>query len=289
MFTRLLILFFLLPAALHCDTLKQTYTFVEPKIYSSDLIGGCPKHFEILQIPDGKTTYRINAKIIAKTYELNGCSIELGKVRYVNFTKQTSLDLRSLKHQVTDLFMTNYPTMAIQKLDVFPRGFIDSLPANPKAVFDKDAYDNNNGVFYVLDDNDIRRYFDYTIDGTLSILYSHKKIDRKETITSSNSILKLVPFTSFRGKPLVKLPDQAQRFRRTIREDEPILDRYLEPIPLVLRGSRVSVQVENGRVIVEFIATATQEGALYDIITIEKSDKKRAKAKVIGENKVELQ
>ncbi|MDQ1297897.1 MAG: flagellar basal body P-ring formation protein FlgA, partial [Campylobacterota bacterium] len=67
------------------------------------------------------------------------------------------------------------------------------------------------------------------------------------------------------------------------------VDRYLEPLPIVLKGAKVSVQVQNESVIVEFIATATQEGALYDIITIEKSDKKRAKAKVIGENRVELQ
>ena len=58
---------------------------------------------------------------------------------------------------------------------------------------------------------------------------------------------------------------------------------------MVLRGSKVNVIIQNGSVIVEFIATATQEGKLYDIITIEKADGKRSRAKIIGENKVELQ
>jgi flagellar basal body P-ring formation protein FlgA len=289
MFTRLLILLFLIFATSQCDTLKQTYTFNEAKIYSSDLVNGCPKRFEILQIPEGKNTYRINAQIIAKAYELNGCNIDITKVRYVNFTKQTTLNLSPLKKQLYDSFMTNYPTMIIQKIDIFPRAFVESLPEYFTAVFDKDICDNNNGTFYVIDGNGIRRYFDFTLEATLNVLHSNNKITRNTIISSSNTAIKLVPFTQFRGKPLSALPNQAQRFRRSIRENEPIVDRYLEPLPIVLKGAKVSAQVQNGLVIVEFIATATQEGALYDIITIEKSDNKRAKAKVIGENRVELQ
>lgn len=289
MYLRLMILVSLFFAIARCDTLQQTYTFRDPKIYSSDLISGCSKHFEILQIPDGKTTYRINVQIIAKTYELNGCSVDVGRVRYVNFTKETSLDITPLKQQLTDVFILAYPTMTIEKLNVFPRGFIESIPQNAKAVFDRDITDRNDGTFYVLDKNGVRRYFDFSLEASLPVLHSSQKINRNDVLTSTNSSLKVVRFAQFRGKPLSSLPNDRERFRRTLRENTPIVDRYLEPLPIVLKGSKVSVQVKNGRVIVEFIATATQEGALYDIITIEKSDKKRAKAKVIGENQVELQ
>jgi flagella basal body P-ring formation protein FlgA len=289
MYQRLLTFLFLLFATAQCDTLKQTYTFNEPKIYSSDLVSGCPKRFEILQIPDGKSTYRINAQIITKAFELNGCSVDATKVRYVNFTKHTQLNVLPLKQQLYDAFMTHYPAMIIQKIDVFPRGFLESLPMHSTAVFDKDICDTNNGTFYVPDESGVRRYFDFTLEATLNVLHSNQKINRSTIISSSNTSIKLVPFTQFRGIPLSTLPDQIQRFRRSIRENEPIVERYLEPLPIVLKGGKVNVQVQNDTVIVEFIATATQEGALYDIITIEKSDKKRAKAKVIGENRVELQ
>jgi flagella basal body P-ring formation protein FlgA len=284
----MILLYFILSPA-WCDTLKQTYTFKEPKIYSSDLVSGCPKRFEILQIPDGKITYRINAQIIVKAFELNGCSVDVTKVRYINFTKETTLNLLPLKKQLYDTFMTNYPAMIIQKIDVFPRGFIESLPEYSTAVFDKNICDNNNGTFYVLDESGVRRYFDFTLEATLNVLHSNQKITRNSIISPSNTAIKLIPFTKFRGIPIGTLPPQAHRFSRSIRENEPIVDRYLEPLPIVLKGAKVSVQVQNGSVIVEFIGTATQEGALYDIITIEKSDKKRAKAKVIGENRVELQ
>ena len=289
MFSRVFILVILFFTTAQCDTLKQTYTFNEPKIYSSDLISGCPKRFEVLQIPEGKTTYRINAQIVAKTFELNGCSVDITKVRYINFTKQTTLNLVPLKKQLYDAFMTNYPAMIIQKIDVFPRGFIESLPQHSTAVFDKDICDNDHGTFYILDESGVRRYFDFSLEATLNVLHSNQKITRNTVISTSNTAIKLVPFTQFRGKPLSSLPDLTQRFRRSIQENEPIIDRYLEPLPMVLKGAKVNVQVQIDAVIVEFIATATQEGALYDIITIEKSDKKRVKAKVIGENRVELQ
>ncbi|HEX5671022.1 MAG TPA: flagellar basal body P-ring formation chaperone FlgA [Sulfuricurvum sp.] len=289
MFIRLLSLFFLFLSPLHCDTLQQTYTFKDPKIISTDLVNSCKKRFEILQIPDGKTTYRINAQIIAKTYELNGCTVDVGRVRYVNFTKQTALNLSPLKLQLYDAFLSNYPTMTIQRIDVFPRGFIESLPEHSNAVLDKDVCDKNNGTFYVLDESGIRRYFDFSLDATLSVLHSNQKIKRNEVISSANTSLKLIPFSSFKGKPISSLSEHPQRFRLALKENVPIVDRNLEPLPIVLRGAKVGVQVKNGLVIAEFIATATQEGALYDIITIEKSDKKRAKAKVIGENRVELQ
>lgn len=289
MYLRLLILFSLFFATAQCDILKQAYTFKDPKIYSSDLISGCPKHFEILQIPDGKSTYRINAQIIAKTYELNGCSIDVGKVRYVNFTKETALDVTPLKQQLMDAFISAYPTINVQRINLFPRGFIEVIPKNAKAVFEPDITDRNDGTFYVLDENGVRRYFDFTLEASLSVLHSSQKINRNDVLTSTNSSLKVIQFTQFRGKPLSSLPNERQRLRRSLRENIPIVDRHLEPLPIVLKGSKVNVQVQNDAVIVEFIATATQEGALYDIITIEKSDKKRAKAKVIGENRVELQ
>ncbi len=289
MLTRLLIFFSLFFTAAQCGSLQQSYTFKNPTVFSNDLVNDCPKHFEILQIPEGKSTYRINAQIIAKTFELNGCPLDITKVRYVNFTKQTALDLSPLKQQLHDLFLDTYPSMIIDKINVYPRGYIESLPEHSTAVFDKDMTERNEGIFYVLDKSGVRRYFDFSIEATINMLYSNQKINRSDVLSSSNTAIKPTSFTQFRGKPITDLPNTRQRFRRSLRENIPIVDRYIEPLPIVLRGSKVSVQVQNGLVVVEFIATATQEGALYDIITIEKSDKKRAKAKVIGENRVELQ
>jgi len=273
----------------YANTLQQSYLFTNPTITSSDLNVSCPKPFEILRIPDAKTSYRINAQVLLKTFELNGCTLDSKATRYVTFTKRSDTDYTLLQNQLTAFFVEHYPTIVIQSIQISPHGYIQSLPNNPHAVFDKDMATKNKGTFYVPDINGIRHYFDFTVDASLSVLHTTQKTTRKEIVSLSNCTPKSIPFTMFRSKPLVQLPETISRFKASLREDTPVLDRQIEPLPLVLRGSKVSVQVKSETVIVEFIATATQEGALYDIITIEKADSKRVRAKIIGENTVELQ
>lgn len=274
---------------LYGNTLQQSYLFTNPTITSSDMNVSCPKPFEILRIPDGKTSYRINAQVILKTFELNGCSLENDRIRYVNFLKRSDTDYSLIQNQLSAFFTQQYPTIVIQSIHIFPHGYIQSLPNDPHAVFDEDMAMKNKGTFYVPDINGIRHYFDFTIDATLSVLHVTQKVSRKDIVSLNNCVMKSIPFTNFRSKPLIKLPEATSRFKSSLKDDTPLLDRQIESLPLVLRGSKVSVQVKSESVIVEFIATAIQEGALYDIITIEKADKKRVRAKIIGENTVELQ
>ena len=289
MYSKLFIYFLFFSNLLYSDTLRQSYFFSNPVINSTDLNVSCSKNFEILRIPDGKNSYRVNAQIILKTFELNGCAIDSGKTRYVNFTKRSNIDYTQLQDQITKYFIANYPTINITSIQIIPHGYIESLPSNAHAVFEKDSYKQNNGTFYVPDDNGIRHYFEYSLDATLEVLQVTQKTSRKDSLSSTNTTLKTIPFISFRGKPLTKIPETSYRFRSSLKEDTVITDRHIEPRPIVLRGSKVSAQVKSGTVIVEYIATATQEGALYDIITIEKSDGKRVRAKIIGDNTVELQ
>jgi len=282
-----IITFFL--SYLYANTLQQSYLFNNPTITSSDLNASCPKPFEILRIPDGKNSYRLNAQVILKTFELNGCVLDSKATRYVTFTKRSDTDYTLLQNQLSAFFVEQYPTIVIQSIQIFPHGYIQSLPNNPHAIFDKDMATKNKGTFYVPDNNGIRHYFDFTVNASLSVLHTTQKTTRKEIASLSNCTPKNIPFTTFRSKPLIKLPEMISRFKTSLREDTPVLDRQIEPLPLVLRGSKVSVQVKNDTVIVGFIATATQEGSLYDIITIEKADNKRVRAKIIGENTVELQ
>lgn len=249
----------------------------------------CEKNFEVLRIPDGKISYRVNAQIVLKTFELEGCPIETNKVRFVNFTKEMTNGLTVLEKQLKEFFQHYYPTIEIQEAHIIPHGSNEILPKEIHAVFDNNSYKTNKGTFYVMDDRGVRHYFDFTLDATLSALYTAQKVTRKEILSSQNTVLKPLPFTIFRGKPIDSIPDTPYRFRASLQENIPILDRHIEPIPMVLRGAKVSVIIQNGAVIVEFIATAIQEGKLYDIITVEKGDGKRSRAKIIGENKVELQ
>jgi flagella basal body P-ring formation protein FlgA len=286
---KILILIFLFILQLNAYELKDNYEFESNIIHSQDLFPEIPKNFEILKIPDDKTLYRLNAKVIAKTFELNGIEIDISKAPYVNFTKHSPVDFTSIKHQFETMLIKQYPSIQIHQITIVPRGYIPLLSKDALGVFDERYYQNPKGTFYILDEHGIRHYFDYIVDAELNVLHTNQKVSRKENLSGFNTISKLIPFQYFRDKPLTALPDHLSRFRSTLKASKLLTVRNIEEVPMVLKNENVVVEVQNGMVIVEFVATATQEGLLYDIITIQKRDGKRVKAKVIGEKRVELQ
>ncbi len=274
--------------ALNAYELAKNYEYEKNVVYSNDLFPQIPKKFEILKIPSDEEHYRIDAQIIAKTFELNGFDLDITKARYVNFTKRSPVDFTPLKTQLETMFKERYPTIRIDETTISSRGYLSALPKNVRGVFDERFYQNGSGTFYYLDEQGIRHYLDYSIKATIGVLHATQKIQRKDQLSGFNTILKPVAFTAFRDIPLTSMPEKPSRFRSNLKAGQLLTVRNIETAPLVLKNDKVIVQINDEGVIVEFGATATQEGSLYDIITIQKNDGKRVKAKVIGENRVEL-
>lgn len=284
--TLLLLLFFLFN--LQAYELEKNYEYDKNIIYSNDLFPEITKKFEILKIPSESDHYRFDAQIIAKTFELNGITIDITKTRYVNFTKRSPVDFTPLKEQLEKVFKERYPTIDINQTTISSRGYLAGLPKNVQGKFDDRMYQNGTGTFYYFDEHGIRHYLDYSIRATIAVLHVTQKVSRKERLSGFNTILKPIPFVSFKDVPLTSIPDQPARFRSNLKAGQLLTLRNIETVPLVLKNEKIIVEVQDEGVVVEFGATATQEGSLYDIITILKNDGKRAKAKVIGENRVEL-
>ncbi|MBN2869600.1 MAG: flagellar basal body P-ring formation protein FlgA [Campylobacterales bacterium] len=282
-------LLLLLVSVFHAHELKEEYLYTDPTIVSTDLFPEVEKRFEVVRIPAEKTLYRLDAQTLAKTFELHGITIDTAKIRYVNFVKKSPVDLTSLEDQLAEKLRERYPSIRIRAVKITPRGYLDSLPHDAKGFFDNRIYQNGSGTFYVLNSQGLRRYLDYSVDALLPVLHTTRRVLRKETLGGSNTLLKPVPFTSFKDIPLTAFPSESVRFRSNLKNGTLLNVRNIEAVPLVLRNENVIVQIRNGSVVLELSATATQEGALYDIITIQKRDGKRSKAKVIGKNRVELQ
>lgn len=279
----------LLFSSLNALELKNEYFFSDHTITSDILFPELTQKFEILKIPPEKEHYRIDANIITKTFELNGIIIDSSKTRYVNFTKYSPVNFTPLKIQLEKMLRERYPSIMIEEITITPRGYLPSLAKETRGVFDDRFYQHAKGTFYILTPQGLRHYLDYKVTATISVLHTTQKITRRERLSGFNTLLKPIPFTSFKDVPLTTLPDQLSRFRSNLKAGVLLTLRHIEAVPYVLKNEKVVVEVQSEGVVVEFGATATQEGALYDIITIQKNDGKRVKAKVIGENRVELQ
>ncbi|MDD2781118.1 flagellar basal body P-ring formation chaperone FlgA [Sulfuricurvum sp.] len=284
-----LLLIFISFFTLNAYELAENYFFENTTVYSTDLFEDSPKKFELLKIPEDKTLYRVDSNVIVKSFELNGMTITSENVRFVNFTKKSPIDFTPLKTQLETLLRHHYPSITLKEITITPRGYLPPMTKTLKGIFEDRLYLHSVGTFYVIDDSGLRRYLDYSVRATINILHTSQKILRRERLSGFNTLLKPTPFTRFKDKPLSAIPDQPSRFRSNLRASQLLTSRNIETMPLVLKNEKVIVEIKSDGVIVEFGATATQEGSLYDIITIQKSDGKRVKSKVIGENRVELQ
>ncbi len=273
---------------LYAHELKNEYFFNNHTITSDFLFPELPQKFEILRIPEDKNHYRIDSQIIAKTFELNGITIDTSKARFVNFIKKSPVDFSPLKNQLQSKLIEKYPTIKIDDIIITPRGYLPSLAKDAKGFFDERFYLSSEGTFYIVDSSGLRRYLDYSVHATLAVLHTSQSVTRKEKLNGFNTVFKPIPFTTFKDIPLTQLPHELSRYRSNLKPNHLLSVRQIETMPMVLKNEKVVVEVKNDAVIVEFGATAVQEGSLYDIITIQKSDGKRVKAKVIGENRVEL-
>jgi len=284
-------LFFLwiFPFLLCANELKREIEFTDNVIYSTDIVPSVNKQFEVLKIPNNKNHFRIESAVIAKTFELNGIDLNTSNIQYMTFIKKSTANFNRLSEQLQLKLVRHYPEIVIKSIRVTSHNYIETIPNNAEAIVDRNFYNNPEGTFYILDEHGLRRYLDYHVDATLPLLYTSKDISRKDILNGQNTLIKNSPFVSFRDEPLISIPDQMSRFRTSLKTGKVVLSKNIEPLPLVLKGEKVVAVIKNGVVVVEIGAIAVQEGALYDIITIQKNDGKRVKAKVIGEKRVELQ
>ncbi len=278
----------LLSTLLYANTLESSYKSQSGVFYSSDIYPNIDIKFEVIKVPDGKSHIRESAKSIMKIFELYGYNLT-PITSYVDFYKDTQGDFLELKHELQKKLLDRYSSIEIESISIVPRGKEVKLDKNSRAHFSEAIYTNPRGTFYVTDANGVRRYLDYHIKATINSLYSSTKISRNEPLGITNATLKRVAFTNSRDIYIDTFPSESMRFKSTLKPFTQIHYKNLEPAPLVHRNSKVTVLIKDGSVLAEFYAIATQEGSLYDIITVQKSDKKRLKARVIGENLVELE
>jgi len=83
--------------------------------------------------------------------------------------------------------------------------------------------------------------------------------------------------------------DSSFQSKHHIRANEILTIRDVEKRNLVLRGATVSVKLLDNNMNIEFSAQALEDGKLNDIITVQNSKERKMKAKVIGQNLVEVQ
>jgi flagella basal body P-ring formation protein FlgA len=286
---RLFIALVLLTASLMAiPVLQQNYGYSDHTVTANDLFPELETDFILFEIPSHKTRYRVASSEIVKAFAKHGIALNDAKIRYVNFTKRSPVEIEPLYDELAEYYTLHYPSISIHDITIMPRVYTPQLPEGYNIVISDNSYKSAKGTFYAATETGKKYFFDYIVDGDVKVYVARNDLKRKTEINGVSVKTAAVPLHSLKSQPFIQ-QQQRYRLKRNVKADEVIRSNYVEPAPLVLRDNKVSASIKTGNVIIHFHAIALQDGAFHDIISIQKPDGKRIKAKVVGDNKVEIE
>lgn len=286
---RYLFLMFLGVVFVHALTLQESYETKTRDINASLLLPEVVKDFTLFTYDDEKHIYRANAKEIAEIFKKHGINLSLNGAKYVTFREQSGIAIDGVKEALQKEFLAKYPTLQIKNLKVYPRSYLNTMPKNYTLKLQKQNLYQNHSTFSIITPEHMMIFFDYTLDATLDVVVSTKKIARHEQIGIQNSMVKSVQFLNFKAAPLTNSTNHQYQSKFSLKSDTILTQNDVELLSVVKRDDTVNAFIEDGRISLSFEAVALQDGKEGDTITIKKQDGKELKAKVVGTKRVEIE
>lgn len=283
------IFFILLSSLLYAENIIQsTYYVNSDDIYLSSIIKDLSNDKQIYKIELGKYTKRVRTKELLKVLKKYGYKNFSAKSRYVKFIKKSPIDTSKIASSIKKYYLANYKNIDIKEIIVEPRGYLETLPQEYKVEIRRQNYLSRSGVLNIKTVDNKKIYFNYRIVANIWIYITKKRIKKDTELSVINTQKKSILLDNFRSKPIEVLEANALQSKHHIKKNKIITSRDIETLNVVKKNSYVNVSLDSLNMSISFSAKALQDGKVGDTITIQKSDLKRLKVKVIGKNRVEI-
>ncbi len=269
--------------------LRHEYHFTKHKVYSTTLFPGIKNKFILFNINNNRTKYRVKSSKIKKLFNKHNLELDLGKVRYVTFIKESPINTSALSSEIKKRYESFYPNLHVNRVLVSPRNYLKRLSPDFQLILHNKNLKRSHGVFSIKTSKKERIFFDYEIEATIDIYVALHPLNRGDALSPLNAIKKQIQFDTFNALPLNHINTKEYRLKRSIKKNHILTERDIEAYPIVKKGNTVLVELKSGSIVLEFTAVASQDGSKNDIISIQKKDGRRIKAKVIAPGRVEIQ
>ena len=223
------------------------------------------------------------AKLKAAGYDTFGSSYS-----YIEFVKKSDVDLFPIEESLREHFLSRYKSMKIKSVRVTPRGLLKELPKEFSFGIQDKEYLKSSGYCYISTPSKSKIFFAYEIDAYIDLYFSSKRIEKGAKLSNLNVAKKQVAFRSFRAAPLQDLTSEGLEAKHRVKKGALLTSRDVVALHLIKRGDVVNVTLQNGTINISFSAKALSAGRLGETITVENSQKKRIKVRVVGKNRAEI-
>lgn len=267
--------------------IQKSY-YIDSRDINSTLFFKNKEEITLYKIPKSKHSLRIRKDQLEKLFKQNGFNDFEIDSRYVYFELNSPIDTTKLKNFLKEHYKNKYASMKINHISIKPRSYMEQLPKSYTIDIRSRSHLANEGVVSIEDDMNRKYFFNYKIDAKVNVLKATKKILRGEEITPYNSKVHTIEFQRFYSIPLQKLYRSEFQAKYHIDKDDLILTRDLKKLDLVKEDTQVSVSLHSDGIAISFSARALQSGKLNDIITIQKRNGRKLKARVVAKQRVEI-
>lgn len=283
------IFFLLISLNLFSATLQDLYYVNSNNIKLRDIFPHAKYDVTLYQIDKDRYTKRVKTTKLVKVLEKHGFKDLTVTHRYTKFVKKSPISTAKIEKYIIQSYKQKYPDIKITALRVIPRAYIDSLPQKYETIMPKRFYLTNEGTLSVKTPDKKKIFFDYKIEAKIKVYFSRVDIKKSQKVSTLNTIKKIIKLDKLKALPININHLNTMQSKRNLKKSEIITIRDISKLNLVKKGSMITVVLQNNNINISFLAKALQNGKLRDIITLQKNDKKRIKAIVVGKNRVEMQ
>ncbi len=270
------------------QVLKSEYLLLSDDVNLSVLVADAKQDVKLFSLDANRYTKKIPSKELLATLKELGYSSYKAQSRYIYFIKKSPIDTTLIEATIRELYVQKYPTIEIQSIKVLPRAYTTSLPPIYSVVLKEKNYLHRRGTLFIKTSENKKIFFDYDIEAQIDVFITRHEIKRHTELSFANAQPKRITLDKFSSLPVQNLQSNMLQSKYQIKEASVLVARNVESLSIVKQDSIVSVMIDDQNLAISFTAKALQDGKLNDTITVEKHDKKRLKAKVIGTNRVEI-
>ncbi len=283
-----IIFLFLLSFNLYAlEHIKETY-YIDSRNINSSLFFKDKQNILLYTIPKNEHSLRIKKIQLEQLLKDNGFKEFVIDSRYVYFELKSPINTAKIEDFLKKHYKDRYTQIDIEAVHVQPRSYMETLPKQYSIDIRKRNYLSRDGVISIKDDLNKKYFFNYMIDAKLRVLVTKEKVHRGEELSNKNTAFAYITLDKFRALPLQELNESKYQAKHNMKANSFITVRDIKKLSLVKKDSMVTVWINNTGMSISFSAKALQNGKLNDIITIQKSNGKRLKAKVVAKQKVEV-
>ena len=282
-------LFLFISVQIFALTLGDSYYVDSKNIKLQDIFPQASYDITLYQIETNRYTKKIKSRELIELLKEHGYKDLVASSRYVHFTQKSPIDTSKIKAEVIKFYKSKYPSIDIKSISLTSRGYIQELPKDYEVHLQRKAYLKNNGTLSIKTIDKKKLFFNYLLDAELSIYIAKTQIQKGTRLSLLNMTKTSVQLDKFKSLPINDTYLNTSQSKRKFKPDTVVTLRDIQTLNLVKRGSNVNVSFNDKNINISFSAKALQNGKLNDIITVQKSNKKRLSVKVVAKNKVEIQ